>query len=78
MTPESTVVVMADPPSPDQDVLRALELADGYLDEAEDLLWAAATESGADDVSEPIEELTQDVWDVQARLETLQEEFEGE
>ncbi|MFC6756775.1 MULTISPECIES: hypothetical protein [Haloarcula] len=69
---------MGDPPSPDQDVLRALELADGYLDEAEDLLWAAATESSADDVSAPIEELTQDVWDVQARLETLQEEFETE
>ncbi|MBX0286839.1 hypothetical protein [Haloarcula salinisoli] len=69
---------MGDPPSPDQDVLRALELADGYLDEAEDLLWAAATESAADDVSEPIEELTQEVWDVQARLETLKEEFETE
>jgi len=69
---------MGDPTSPDQDVLRALELADGYLDEAEDLLWAAATESNAEDISEPIEELTQDVWDVQARLEALREEFDDD
>jgi len=68
---------MGDPPSPDPDVLRALQLADGYLDEAEDLLWAAATESSADEVSAPIEELTQDVWDVQARLESLREEFDS-
>lgn len=69
---------MGDPPSPDQDVLRALKLADGYLDEAEDLLWTAATESNADEVSDPIEELTQDVWDLQVRLERLREEFETE
>ena len=77
MTPEPTVPFMGDPPSPDPDVLRALELAEGYLDEAEDLLWTAATESESDDVSDPIEELTQDVWDVQARLEALHEEFDG-
>jgi len=68
---------MGEPPSPDPDVLRALQLANGYLDEAEDLLWTAATESSAEEVSAPIEELTQDVWDLQARLETLQEEFDG-
>lgn len=67
---------MGEPPSPDQDVLRALELADGYLDEAEDLLWTATTESSADEVSAPIEELTQDVWEIQSRLKTLKEEFE--
>ena len=67
---------MGDTPSPDSDVLRALELADGYLDEAEDLLWAAASESTADEVSAPIEELTQDVWDVQSQLETLRQEFD--
>ncbi|WP_324664983.1 hypothetical protein [Haloarcula sediminis] len=69
---------MGDPPSPDPDVLRALQLADGYLDEAEDLLWTAATESGSEEVSASIEELTQDVWDLQGRLEALQEEFETE
>jgi len=67
---------MGDTPSPDSDVLRALELAEGYLDEAEDLLWAAASESTADEVSAPIEELTQDVWDVQSQLETLRQEFD--
>ena len=60
---------MGDPPS--------LELADGYLDEAEDLLWAAASESDSDEVSAPIEALTQDVWALQSRLEALQEEFDA-
>jgi len=77
MPPEPTVLFMGDPPSPDPDVRRALELADGYLDEAEDLLWAAATESSADEVSAAIEELTQDVWDVQSRLHTLKESFDS-
>ncbi|WP_262179268.1 hypothetical protein [Haloarcula laminariae] len=69
---------MGDPPPPDPDVLRALQLADGYLDEAEDLLWAAATESNSEEVSASIEALTQDVWDLQARLEALNEEFESD
>jgi len=74
---EFTVLFMGEPPSPDPDVLRALELADGYLDEAEDLLWAAATESTVDDISRPIEELTQDVWEMQSQLEALKEELDG-
>ncbi|MDS0282762.1 hypothetical protein [Haloarcula onubensis] len=68
---------MGDPPSSESDVLRALELAEGYLDDAEDLLWTAATESAEDDVSAPIEELTQDVWDVQSRLEALKDDLDG-
>ncbi|PSP65163.1 hypothetical protein BRC76_00415 [Halobacteriales archaeon QH_8_67_36] len=52
-------------PAPaETDVFRALELADGHLDEAEELLWTAATEGSANDVSAPIEELTRDVWDL--------------
>jgi len=71
-----TVPFIGDPPSPGPDVRRALEPASEYLDEAEDLLWAAATESSDGEVNTPIEELTQDVWEVQARLGTRREEFE--
>jgi len=67
---------MEDGPSPDPDVLRALDLADGYLDEAEDLLWSAATQSDAAEVASPIEELTQDIWDLQTRLDALKNELE--
>lgn len=68
---------MADSPSPDPDIVRALELADGYLNEAEDLLWAAASESTADEIRRPIEDVTQELWELQSELETLTDEFES-
>lgn len=67
---------MVSGPSPDPDTVRALELADGYLTEAEDLLWTAASESPSEDVREPIQNITQELWEVQSQLETLTDEFE--
>lgn len=68
---------MADGPSPDPDIVRALELADGYLTEAEDLLWTAASESTANEIRQPIEDITQELWELQSELETLTDEFEN-
>jgi hypothetical protein len=68
---------MVDGPSPDPDIVRALELADGYLSEAEDLLWTAASESSADEIRKPIEDVTQELWELQAELETLTDDFEN-
>lgn len=68
---------MEDSPSPDPDIVRALELADGYLSEAEDLLWTAASESSADEIRKPIENVTQELWELQAELETLTDDFEN-
>lgn len=59
----------------ESEVVRALELADGYLTEAENVLWETAAESETDDVSEPVEQLTQEVWELQHRLDDLQDEF---
>jgi len=68
---------MEDSPSPDPDIVRALELADGYLSEAEDLLWTATSESTADEIREPIENVTQELWELQAELGTLTDDFEN-
>jgi hypothetical protein len=66
---------MADDPAPEPDVLRAIELADGYVAEAEDALWTAASETDGE-LAESIEQVTRDVWGVQQRLEELRERLE--
>jgi len=68
---------MGDAPSPDPDIVRALELADGYLTEAETLLWTATSERAADEIREPIEDVTEGLWEIQSQLETLTNEFES-
>jgi len=68
---------MEDSPSPDPDIVRALELADGYLSEAEELLWTAGSESTDDEIRKPIEDITQELWELQAELETLTDDFEN-
>lgn len=67
---------MVSGPSPDPDIVRAIELADGYLTDAEDLLWTAASESTSEDVREPIENITQELWELQSQLETVTDELE--
>ena len=38
----------------EQEALRALELADGYLEDAENVLWTAAIETNAEQVCVPM------------------------
>jgi hypothetical protein len=68
---------MGESNSNDVDVGRALELADGYLSEAETVLWTAAAEAESADKIEAIEALTQEVWQVQHQLATLQSQDDG-
>jgi len=68
---------MAEASSPDSDIVRTLELADGYLSEAEDLLWTAASQSTTDEIRRPIEDITQELWELQSELETLTDDFEN-
>ena len=67
---------MGDNLSLDPDTVRALEIADGYLTEAEELLWTAASESTTDGVRNPIEDVTEELWAIQSQLETLTDDFE--
>ncbi len=67
---------MGNGPSPDPDIMKSVELADKYLTEAEDLLWTAASENHDDEVREPIEDVTQELWEIQSQLNELTDEFE--
>jgi hypothetical protein len=57
------------------EVARALEAADGYLTKAENVLWETAAEINTDEMSEPVEQLTQEVWELQHQLDEIQEEL---
>ena len=59
----------------DGEVVRALDLADGYLTEAEEVLWTV-TDEGDDEVSERAADLTEDLWRLQHRLRDLREEVD--
>jgi hypothetical protein len=60
----------------EQEALRALELADGYLEDAENVLWTAAIETNAEQVCVPLEELTEQIWEIQQQLYDLQDQIE--
>lgn len=60
----------------DGEVVRALDLADGYLTEAEEVLWTV-TDEGDTEVTERVEELTEDLWRLQHRLRDLREEVDS-
>jgi cob(I)alamin adenosyltransferase len=56
------------------DLSRTLDLADGYLDEAESVLWTATVEGP--ELTDRLENLTREVWTVQQQLQDLQAELE--
>jgi len=59
------------------DLRRVLEIADGHLEDAENVLWNASKEADADHATE-VEALTRSVWDLQHRIDDLQRELEVE
>lgn len=59
----------------DGEVVRALDLADGYLSDAEEVLWAV-TEDGEDEAVERVEELTEELWRLQHRLRDFRAEVD--
>ena len=67
---------MQDDATAEQEALRAVELADGYLDEAEDVLWTTVTEIESTDVGAELEEVTESIWDVQVQLYELRDHLE--
>jgi|AntDeeMinimDraft_5_1070356.scaffolds.fasta_scaffold07631_1 hypothetical protein len=67
---------MSDQQTPSKRALQALELADGYLDEAQDVLWNTASELPDNTESHQIEELTEEIWTIQHQLIDLQQEVE--
>jgi hypothetical protein len=56
----------------DGEVVRALDLGDGYLTEAEEVLWTVT-----DEVSERAADLTGELWRLQHRLRDLRETIDA-
>lgn len=55
---------------------QALEVADGYLDEAQDVLWKTASMLTDNTERQRIEELTEDIWDIQNQINDFQREIQ--
>lgn len=56
---------------------RALELADGYLDDAENVLWEASARADSPKRTADLEELTKELWRVEHAVEDLKSELRG-
>ena len=59
-----------------QEALRALDLAEGYLEDAENVLWTTAAEIEPEDTATELENLTDTIWDLQLQLSELQDQLD--
>ncbi len=66
---------MTDRQSSTERIPEALEVADGYLDEAQDVLWETSSVLPDNSKSKKIEKLTEDIWIIQNHLNDLQQEI---
>lgn len=57
---------------------RALELAKGYLEDAENVLWEASARADSAETAADLEALTQEVWRVEHAIEDLKSELRAE
>ncbi len=67
---------MADIQFTGDDLERTLELADGYLEEAESVLWTTSKEADSEEVRVALEDLSRDIWEIQHKISDLQRELE--
>lgn len=57
---------------------RALELAKGYLEDAENVLWEASDRADAPERAAELEELTGEIWRVEHAIEDLRSDLRKE
>jgi len=62
----------------DAEAARALELAEGYLEDAENVLWEASAQAGAPETATDLEGLTQDIWELEHAVEDLKSQLRSE
>ena len=60
------------------DVDRVLELTDGYLEDAENVLWNASKVADRDNLATELEALTRSIWNLQHQVDDLRRTLEGE
>lgn len=66
---------MADDPLTEQDALRALEIANNHLKEAENVLWTAANRVESAEITDEMESVTRRVWNAQHELLDVQQKL---
>jgi cob(I)alamin adenosyltransferase len=57
-------------------ILRALEIAENHLDEAESAMWVAANTADSEPLDTDIDDITQQIWSLQHDLEDVKHEIE--
>lgn len=57
---------------------RALELAEGYLEDAEHVLWVASAQADPPERAADLEELTRELWRVEHAITGLRDEVHSE
>ena len=62
----------------DAETARALELAKGYLEDAENVLWEASARADSPESAADLEDLTGEVWEVEHAIEDLKNELRAE
>ena len=60
------------------DVDRVLELTDGYLEDAENVLWNASKVADRDNLATELEALTRSIWNLQHQVDDLRRTLEDE
>lgn len=56
----------------DLEARRAVEIANGHIAEAEDILWTVANSVESDEYADELEDVTRAIWDIQHQLMDLQ------
>ena len=59
-----------------KEALRALDLAEGYLEDAENVLWTTAAAIEPEDTATELESLTETIWDLQLQVYELQDQLD--
>ena len=57
---------------PEERTLQRLDLVNGYLDDAEDVLWNISNEISAGETAAEVDDLLENLWELQNRVSDLQ------
>ncbi|MCU4974960.1 hypothetical protein OB955_19775 [Halobacteria archaeon AArc-m2/3/4] len=60
----------------DEEIRAALELAQGHLEDAENVVWESASRAKSDEVSDHLQELSREIWSVQHSIIDFQKELQ--
>jgi hypothetical protein len=60
------------------ETLQRVEIATGYLEEAEETLWNLSNNTSSPEVAEEIDELLEDLWELQNKTSDVKANMENE